>query len=414
MYTKIHKCRICNNENLVRVLDLGVQALTGVFPKIVKEVVTSGPISLVKCHGNNSCGLLQLEHSYDLSEMYGHNYGYRSGLNASMVKHLHGKVKAIQSIIEINENDLVIDIGSNDSTTLQAYPENLKLVGVDPTGIKFHRYYPNHIQLIPDFFSSKLIKDKFGSQKAKVITSFSMFYDLEDPVAFMKEVYEVLDDDGIWVFEQSYMPAMLKTNSYDTVCHEHLEFYALKQIKWMTDKVGFKIVDVTFNDVNGGSFSISVQKSNGKLSTASLVDEILKNETLAGLDDLNTYKLFSDAAINAKNELLNFLMEVKQKKQTVVGLGASTKGNVLLQYCEINSDDLAYIAEVNEEKYGAFTPGTLIPIKSEDTLSLDRPDYLLVLPWHFRDFFMNQEKYREFNLVFPLPKFNIVNKKNSF
>jgi hypothetical protein len=225
--------------HLERVLDLGEQMLSGVFPREKGSKITTGPLRLMKCMGGDEvCGLLQLEHSYDVNELYGANYGYRSGLNATMVAHLHSKVKEILERVELREGDLVVDIGSNDSTTLQAYPSSgLILVGIDPTGIKFHKYYPPHIQLISDFFSSDQLKEHFHQQKAKIITSIAMFYDLEDPMAFMREIYEVLADDGVWVFEQSYMPTMLEMNAYDTVCHEHLEFYALHQIKWMADRV---------------------------------------------------------------------------------------------------------------------------------------------------------------------------------
>jgi NDP-4-keto-2,6-dideoxyhexose 3-C-methyltransferase len=210
MYKKINKCRICGNTHLVYVLDLGEQMLTGVFPREKDAKVTIGPLRLVKCTGGDEvCGLLQLEHSYDLGEMYGENYGYRSGLNASMVVHLNNKVKRILDLVELCNGDLVIDIGSNDSTTLQAYPSSGPiLVGVDPTSIKFHSFYPTHIQLIPDFFSSALVKASFPGKKAKIVTSFSMFYDLEDPMGFMHQVYDVLADDGVWVFEQSYMPTI--------------------------------------------------------------------------------------------------------------------------------------------------------------------------------------------------------------
>ena len=189
MYNKIEKCRICGNTNLECVLDLGEQMLTGLFPKRKGDKITSGPLRLMKCSGSDDvCGLLQLEHSYDLGEMYGVNYGYRSGLNASMVKHLHEKVEKIIKKVELNKGDLVVDIGSNDSTTLQAYPSDIPiLIGIDPTGIKFKNYYPPHIQLIPDFFSSALLKERFPDKKAKVITSFSMFYDLENPIKFMEE-----------------------------------------------------------------------------------------------------------------------------------------------------------------------------------------------------------------------------------
>jgi NDP-4-keto-2,6-dideoxyhexose 3-C-methyltransferase len=410
MYKKVEKCRICGNTHLECVLDLGEQMLTGVFPREKNAKVTVGPLRLVKCTGGDEvCGLLQMEHSYDLGEMYGENYGYRSGLNVSMVSHLHSKVKKILTQVELREGDLVIDIGSNDSTTLQAYPDaSVSLVGIDPTGVKFHSYYPPHIQLIPDFFSSALVKARFPGKKAKVVTSFAMFYDLEDPTDFMRQVYEVLADDGVWVFEQSYMPTMLETNSYDTVCHEHLEFYALKQIKWMADKVGFRIIDVEFNDVNGGSFSITVAKAKGNLTIVPSVQKILDAEREQGLDTLAPYQAFAKRAEQTKNDLLAFIKNAHAQGKTIAALGASTKGNVLLQYCGLTEKDIAFVGEVNAEKYGCYTPGTWIPIIPEAVVLAKSPDYLIVLPWHFRKFFQGQEKYKQSNLVFPLPNLEVL------
>lgn len=410
MYKKVSKCRICGNTQLECVLDLGMQMLTGVFPREKNAKVTTGPLRLVKCVGDSeTCGLLQMEHSYDLAEMYGENYGYRSGLNASMVAHLHGKVKKILGQVDLRSGDLVLDIGSNDSTTLQAYPsEGLVLAGIDPTGVKFHAYYPKHIGLIPDFFSAALVKERFPGKKAKVITSFSMFYDLEAPMAFMQEVHEVLADDGIWVFEQSYMPTMLDTNSYDTVCHEHLEFYALSQIKWMADRVGFRILDVEFNDVNGGSFSITVAKGSGNEAAIPAVQKILDAERSRGLDTLAPFHSFAEHAARTKRDLLAFLHAARAEGKTVAALGASTKGNVLLQYCDLTENEIAFVGEVNPEKFGCFTPGTWIPIIPEAELLAKKPDYIMVLPWHFRSFFVSNRKFSGTNLVFPLPEVEVV------
>ena len=410
MYKKIEKCRICGNTHLECVLDLGEQMLTGVFPREKDANVTSGPLRLVKCMGGEEvCGLLQMEHSYNLSEMYGENYGYRSGLNASMVAHLNSKVKRILDMVELCENDLVIDIGSNDSTTLKAYPSSGPvLVGIDPTGVKFHNYYASHIQLIPDFFSAALVKARFPGKKAKVITSFSMFYDLEDPMGFMWQVHDVLADDGVWVFEQSYMPTMLDTNSYDTVCHEHLEFYALRQIKWMADRAGFKILDVEFNKINGGSFSVTVSKTQGELNVDPFVQNILDSERAKGLDTLIPYIAFAQRVVQTKRDLLNFIKSARADGKSVSILGASTKGNVLLQYCGLSTNDIGFVGEVNPEKFGCYTPGTFIPIIPESELLAMKPDYMIVLPWHFKSFFEVNKKLSGMNLVFPLPEFEIV------
>ena len=296
MMKNITRCRICGNEKLISIVNLGSQYLTGVFPKSKNEKHAIGPLELLKCHsdGNdNVCGLVQLGQSYNLNEMYGANYGYRSGLNLSMVEHLHGKVDRILDIVSLLEGDLVVDIGSNDSTLLQAYPQNrYQLVGIDPTGTKFREYYPKHITLLPEFFSAKAVKKAFANKKAKIITSISMFYDIE-ALEFMREVYDVLDDNGVWVFEQSYMPTMLSMNAYDTICHEHLEYYRLKQIKYMADVVGFKIIDIEFNQINGGSFSVMVAKEKSQYrENTTKIANIIISESRKGLDSLKPYVAF--------------------------------------------------------------------------------------------------------------------------
>lgn len=410
MYKQTTQCRICGNRTLTPVLDLGDQFLTGVFPRAPDWKITHGPIRLVKCDGDAaSCGLLQMEHSYDLGEMYGDNYGYRSGLNSSMVAHLQRKVARIESLIPLLTGDLIIDIGSNDSTTLRAYSgTGCDLVGIDPTGTKFQKYYPPHVTLIPDFFSSSLLKERFPGRKAKVVTSFSMFYDLEAPMEFMREVFDVLADDGVWVFEQSYMPTMLSANSFDTACHEHLEYYALKQIKWMADRVGLTIVDLEFNDVNGGSFSVTVAKTASGATESPAVARALEEEARLGLDALEPYRQFAQRVEQARAELVAFVRDANAAGQTVAAIGASTKGNVLLQYCGFDTSQLSSVGEVNPEKYGCFTPGTLLPIVPEADLLADPPDFLLVLPWHFKSYFCSAERYKGHTLVFPLPKLEIV------
>lgn len=415
MIKKVSKCRVCGNSNLVLVVDLGEQYLTGVFPKVKNEAnLTKGPLRLVKCQGDeHCCGLVQLEHSYELDEMYGENYGYRSGLNSSMVSHLHNKVRQIQSRVKLQKGDLVVDIGSNDGTTLSAYPNDLQLVGIDPTGAKFSAYYPPHVSLIPDFFSADLLTRHLPGKKAKVVTSFSMFYDLESPVDFAKQVASVLDPvEGIWVFEQSYMPLMLERNSYDTICHEHLEYYGLKQIVWIAEKAGLKIVDVEINDVNGGSFSIvAALKSSSHSDKSGVVAGLLEKEAKAGLSTLAPYEEFFLRTQESKVQLQEFIKSIKSKGERIVGIGASTKGNVLLQYCGFTEKDIPVVGDVNPDKFGSFTPGTNLPIQDEKIVLASNPDYLLVLPWHFRDFFLRNHLYKGRKLVFPLPVLEVVEVK---
>lgn len=409
MYKRIEKCRLCGNTDLVRVLDLGVQVLTGVFPKSRTEPVTAGPLCLVKCSGADACNLVQLEHRYDPAEMYGTNYGYRSGLNPSMVAHLSGIVKRLLAKQRLLPESVVIDIGSNDSTTLQAYPKGGCVpIGVDPTGAKFRQYYPPHIALVPDFFPSEQLNHFLKGRRAAIITSFSMLYDLDDPLGFAQNVAEKLEDEGLWVFEQSYMPSMLERNSYDTVCHEHQEYYGLSQIKWMADRANLKLVDVEFNDINGGSFQVTAAKGNSAHPVSPVIDQVLERERQQGLHTLRPYMEFGRRVEESRKRLRRFLDNARQEGKTVYGLGASTKGNVILQYCGVTDTDLAQIGEVNDEKFGAYTPGSLIPIVPEQQVLAGGADYLLVLPWHFRKFFTEGSRFPRGKLLFPLPFLEVV------
>jgi len=409
MPVKINGCRVCGNQNLVQVLDLGEQMLTGVFPRTRDASVTVGPLRLVKCMGDQACGLLQLEHSFDLGEMYGDNYGYRSGLNQSMVSHLREKVRRISRWVDLREGDLVLDIGSNDGTTLAAYPSmGLDLLGIDPTAGKFRQYYPDHVGLLADFFSAAVVQANRPGKQAKVVTSFSMLYDLESPLQFMREIHEVLADDGVWVFEQSYMPAMLEMNAYDTVCHEHLEYYALRQVKWMADRAGFRIIDVEFNDINGGSFSVAVAKTASGLPESSDLEHLLQIEVELGLDTLVPYQAFAARVAASRQELQEFINQAHRDGRTLAALGASTKGNVLLQYCGLDSSAIKVVGEVNPEKFDCYTPGTWIPIRPESEVLASNPDYLVVLPWHFRNFFLGNSQFAGMWLLFPLPRLEVV------
>ncbi|HOG50824.1 MAG TPA: class I SAM-dependent methyltransferase [Lentisphaeria bacterium] len=408
-YTEISQCRICGGADLRRILSLGQQALTGVFPKSPNERVSFGPLDLVWCAG---CSLLQLKQSYNADEMYGQNYGYRSGLNQSMVRHLENKTHRLEERYTPSSDDTVIDIGSNDATSLKAYRTRCRRVGVDPTGNKFRRFYPDDIMLIPDFFSAGIMRQALPGVKAKIITAIAMFYDLESPQQFIQEIAELLAEDGVWHFEQSYMPSMLKANSYDTICHEHLEFYSFTVVKNLLEDCGLRVIDVETNAVNGGSFAVTAcLKSAPYQANEQAIAELLAAEDACGLDTEKPYRDFARRVFVHRDRLKELLQTLRGMGKTVLGYGASTKGNVLLQFCGLGPEDIPCIAEVNPDKFGCYTPGTQIPIVSEAEAHAMRPDYFLVLPWHFRETILEREQaYRASGgkMIFPLPDIDIV------
>lgn len=409
MVKRITQCRVSKSTNLISVLSLGDQALTGVFPPSKETPVTVGPLELVWCPDS---GLVQLAHVYEPGEMYGENYGYRSGLNQSMVRHLTQKISHLERIADLKAGDTVLDIGSNDATSLKAYKTpSLNRIGIDPTGAKFRQYYTDDIKLVPDFFSAKNF-DSVSKQRAKIVTSIAMFYDLEDPVQFAREIAQVLAPDGIWHFEQSYMPSMLRTTSYDTVCHEHVEYYSLQVVSYILAAADMKVIDVQMNGVNGGSFAVTAaHKASSRKANSSVVEWLLAQEERMGLGTPRPYREFEDRVFRHREDLRRLLIGLRDAGKKVIGYGASTKGNVTLQFCGIGPDLVTAIAEVNPDKFGHFTPGSHIPIISETEARAMKPDYFIVLPWHFKDGIIAREaEYLASGgkMIFPFPEIEIV------
>lgn len=403
MYTEIKHCRLCGSANLELVVNLGKQALTGIFPA-KDEYVPSAPLTLLRCM-NHECKLVQLKHTYNLEKMYNSDYGYRSSLNSSMKEHLKTIYNKCRPLTR--RDDVVLDIGANDGTLLKFYNPVVNTIAIDPTIKKFKKYYSEDIDTIEDFFPSIKLDKLLNGKKVKVITSIACFYDLENPVEFAQKVSDLLDINGVWITEQSYLPSMIKNLAYDTICHEHLEYYGLKQIQFIADKVGLKIIDVVFNDVNGGSFQVTLCKEDNTTHEINqeLIDTILYFEN--AWNNIETFCNFEKNVILHRNALQRLFFTILKDK-TVYGFGASTKGNVLLQYCGLDSSYIQAIAEVNETKFGKYTPGTNIPIIPQDQAIKENPDYFFVLPWHFKKNIVFNNP--NLNFIFPLPSVTIERK----
>ncbi len=414
---KRNTCRVCGSKSLTKVIDLGEQYLQGSFVKPGKELPPTRRIStsVVRCNpmqDERACGLLQMEYTIPPEILYS-AYWYRSGTNDTMRRHLEG---IVESALEITGNKVVgtaLDIGCNDGTLLTFYPSTYSKFGVDPSDVAQEIKPP--VSVVQDIFPSAELLSRIGTQKFDIITSIAMYYDLEDPVAFTKGIKQILAPQGIWIFEMSYMPTMLKMNSYDTICHEHLEYYSLAVLETILSQAGMKVVNVTQNSINGGSLRCIATHSDNFTYKLDEYQQNLKamrqSEFDMELDTDRPYRHFQERINIHKDELNRLLKTLKSDGKKIHLYGASTKGNTILQWCGIDHRIIDCAAERNPDKYGARTLGTDIPIVSEADSRAMNPDYYLVLPWHFKAEFLEREKDtldRGIGLIFPLPTIEIV------
>lgn len=418
---KIKRCRFCKSKHLKKIVNLGNQYLQGYFKskknqKNSKYIGQKFSTELVRCDtqkNKNGCGLLQLSISVPSNILY-REYFYRSGINSTMKNHLKNLVIKIEKIFKEKKKVRILDIGCNDGTMLSFFDNKFIKYGIDPSD-SFPSLGIKKINFINDFFPSFKLNKKIGNKKFDVITSIAMFYDLEDPSSFVKNIKNFLNDKGIWIFEVSYMPKMLKLNSFDTICHEHLEYYSLDVIKKILSKNNMKLLKIELNNSNGGSIRCYVVKKDcftyDKKNYLTEINELLIKEKRLKLNNNEPYIKFANNIKKIKKKLIKIINKLKSRNKTIHVYGASTKGNTILQYCKINDTLIKYAADRNFEKDGLKTLGSNISIISENKSRDMKPDYYLALPWHFKkEFIKREKKFLRYGgkFIFPLPKVEII------
>lgn len=376
------------------------------------------PTSLVRCDvsaSENACGLLQLKHTIPPEVLYA-NYWYRSGTNKTMSDHLKGIAGSAMEIVE-PQHKRVLDIGCNDGTLLKCYPQGYELWGFDPSDIA--QEIGDWVNVVGTIFPSSQGRARLEGRKFDIVTSIAMFYDLEDPVGFAKAIKECLGDTGIWVLEMSYMPLMLKMNSFDTICHEHLEYYSLEVLQYIARAAGLRIFKCELNAINGGSIRCYVCHDDCIKYDTREADEYVRRLQLMEFDmELDTdepYRAFQSRIERLRQQMGDLLARIRDAGETVHVYGASTKGNVLLQWYNIDAFKIGYAADRNPQKHGAMTLGTNIKIISEEESRAMKPDYYLVLPWHFRREFIEREAETiraGTKMLFPLPEIEVIDANN--
>lgn len=418
-YKTINKCRVCHSNKLLNVLSLGDLYVSDFFDSSDNSKGISAPLDLVLCDLHaGGCGLLQLRHTVPSEAMY-RNYWYRSGINKTMTDELEGIAQAAQRVANLKQHDFVIDIGANDGTLLRKYAVNgLNTIGFEPARNLEVYNTEGTTKILVDFFGYATWHNEFGAAKAKAITAIGMFYDLDDPNSFVDDVSQCLDDDGVFIIQMMYLPAFLKRNAFDGICHEHLEYYSLLSLENLLKRHNLEVFDIEMREeINEGSLRIYIKKS-GKGSSLKVIDgasgrlaALRASEAELGLDGVKVYEEFSSRILKAKNEVVAFIKQEVSKGKKVHGYAASTKGNTTLQFYGLGPDLIEAIADRNPAKDGKFTCGTLIPVISEEASRAQRPDYYFILAWHFlpefmsreQDFFNNGGKF-----IVPMPDFTVI------
>ncbi len=404
---KITKCRVCNSLNIKIAFSLGNIAHSGIFPSKKNINVPKDHITVMFC---KDCSLVQLDRDFNLKYMFGKNYGYRSGINNTMSKHLKSLVNKISKKFFIKKNDYVLDIASNDGTLLNSYDKNIIKVGIDPLVNKFKKNYKKINYKISNFFDIKYFI-KLKIPKFKIITAIAVLYDLPKPNKFIKEIKEILDVNGVFIIEVADLHLTLRNNIFDTFCHEHLEYYSFKSLNKLLSKNDLKIFDHEFSSINGGTSRYYISHSKSIYKVSKNLKKIQKLERKFNTNSFSSLKKFFFSINKLNIEFKKKIVKFKKENKKIHGYGASTKGNVLIQFYNLNSDHLSCIAERNSQKFNCFTPGSKIKIVSESVSRKLQPDYYIVFPWHFKNEILKREKKirkKGTKFIFPLPHLQII------
>jgi len=356
------------------------------------------------------CKLVQLKDRFNQNYLFNNDYGYRTGINKTMRLHVKNVVKIASSIVKLEKNDYVLDIASNDATLLNFYPATIIKFGIDPIINKYIKKYKKINFFIADFFSKKNIQ-KLTYKRFKIITALAVFYDLHKPNDFLNDVENILDDNGILILEFTDLYSILKKNMFDALCHEHIGYYSTKILNEICLKNDLRIFDLSQNEINGCTTTFFICKKDASFKEKSSLKRLLKIEKIKKLENKKTYNLFFNKKKKKKKKINSILKKIKKKNKSIHGYGASTKGNVLLQYFKISNKIVNFIAERNPLKFGLYTPGSKIKIISEAASRKFNPDYFLVLPWHFKEEILIRERKQirsGVKFIFPLPKFKVL------
>ncbi len=413
----IHACRSCYSGVLKPIISLGHQYVTNfVTTREEQERNVRSPLDLVLCPEEaGGCGLMQLGQSAPPESMWGEQYWYKSGINRMIREDLADIVDKSLKIVPVSQGDIVIDIGCNDGTLLMNYsPAGPRRIGFEPSKNVARESQAKGLEVINDFFNAEAYARNIGEQKARIVTAISMFYDLEKPNEFLQDVKKVLAPNGLFVVQQNYLATMLSNNAFDNICHEHLEYYSLRSFENLLRRNGLEVIDVEQNGINGGSIRTYIKRSEDAFPLQSKgalerVQSLREAESAANLQTSIPFMEFAGRISGIKDKITSFLEEEKRAGRTTFACGASTRGNVTLQYLGLDERLVPGAFDRNPDKFGKRTIGSFIPIYSPDDRHKFKVDNQLVLIWHiFKGLGADEKEFLneggKFLLPMPAPK----------
>lgn len=390
-FKEIKKCRVCNSSLLITLLKFKPQYISSTLVENNSESYLSKvkiPMTLMMCR---NCTLVQLKETTNQDLLF-QNYFYRSSVNRIMRENLKDVVKDVLKKANLKKDDYIIDIGSNDCVMLTYFPKRLRRIGVEPAKNIDWSNIDSSIKIINDYFKKEDVLKVTKGKKVKAVTAIAMFYDLDNPNAVLSDIKAILTEDGVCCIQVSYLCLTVKDANFYDICHEHLEYYSLKSLNYLAEKNGLYIYDAQLNSVNGGSIRVFLTHKENKKQRSSKIDEIYKIERSMGIYEVKTYKKFNKKIKELVKGVKKYLLKETKSGKLIIGLGASTKGNVMLQICGIDKKLIPFISDRNKNKVGFKTLGLDIEVISEKHARKLNPDLMLVSPWYFKEEILEREK----------------------
>lgn len=395
-------CRVCGSA-LDSILDLGQLHPSGFLAK-EEEPLPKVPFDLCVC---GECRLVQLRHTVEPDLMF-RKYWYLSGINETMRAELLNIVAEAIKRVPIGPNDYVMDIGANDGTLLSYYPTDVMSVAFEPAQNLNEQLHQFADMVVADYFPRGLsqLDDLVG--RVKIITSIACFYDLDEPISFVAAIKSILHKDGVWIVQFQDWDQMQAANAFDNITPEHLVYYSLASFERLIEPLGLEVFDADVRKINGGSYRLYVGHT-GRRPESLHVEGLRHLES--GCEDWDTFTKFAWRCEEVRRQLMGTLEAYTSRQLLIDVYGASTKFNTLAQWCGIDHTIVKCAWERSPDKVGLRTPGTNIPIVSEDFGRRYPPQALLVGIWQFREAIMKRElEYlrQRGQLIFPLPDVDIV------